>query len=318
MRYVIPHLTPSDFPLITRTRLTTTQVNLGYRCNQSCTHCHVNAGPNRTEMMPAEIMELLIDFLHHSNCEIIDITGGAPELHPLFRHLVQTARQMDIDIIDRCNLTVLFEPGQNDLPEFLKTHQVQIIASLPCYTPETVDAQRGSGVFNKSIEALKKLNAIGYGIEQEFILNLIYNPSGAFLPASQQQLEQQYKQHLMKHYGISFNRLFTLTNMPIQRFGSALLSKGIFAQYMQLLRESHNPENLDHVMCRNTLSIDWRGYIYDCDFNQMLDIPMHGATERLHLKDLLQTKLEGLHIATADHCYGCTAGHGSSCTGALS
>jgi radical SAM/Cys-rich protein len=248
--------------------------------------------------------------------KVLDITGGAPELHPQFRELVTHARELGVRVIDRCNLTVLLETGQEDLPEFLSGNEVQITASLPCYTEELVDRQRGKGVYEKSIRAIRRLNALGYGAELE--LNLVYNPQGASLPPAQEQLEADYKRILGETFGIAFNRLLTLANMPIQRFGSTLISKGQFNEYMQLLHQSHRDENLAAVMCRTLISVDWRGDVYDCDFNQMLDLPLAlGGRKRVKLSELIGRDLEGNPIAVRDHCFGCTAGQGSSCSGAL-
>jgi radical SAM/Cys-rich protein len=319
----LPLLRISDFPAIRRKRLETLQVNLGYKCNQSCVHCHVNAGPTRTEQMDRDTVETVLRYLAASGAATLDITGGAPELNPHFRELVQRARAIGVRVIDRCNLTVLDEPGQEDLAAFLAAERVDIVASLPCYTEELVDRQRGKGVYEASIRALKRLNALGYGRPgPDLILDLVYNPQGASLPPSQETLERDYKRILGGKFGVEFNRLYTLANMPIARFGSMLISKGQFNQYMALLRDSYREENLDAVMCRSLVSVDWQGYVYDCDFNQMLGLPLRVAGRpRLRLEDLLAerlgSKLDGNPIATADHCYGCTAGQGSSCGGAL-
>jgi len=314
-----PLLKESDFPLLKRSELTTLQVNLGYRCNQQCLHCHVNAGPKRTEALDAEGIELVLEFLQRKSIAILDLTGGAPELNPMFRQLVEQAKAMGVHVIDRCNLTILNEPDQEDLAEFLAEHEVEIVASLPCYMKENVEQQRGKGVFESSLDGLRQLNELGYGQPgTERLLNLVYNPQGANLPPSQQQLEKDYKQHLLSEYGIHFNQLFTLANMPIQRFGSMLISKGQFDAYMQLLKGAYQHDNLPSVMCRNLLSVDWQGYVYDCDFNQMLNMPVEDKqNKKLHLRDLMDVELDGRNIAVADHCYGCTAGQGSSCGGAL-
>jgi radical SAM/Cys-rich protein len=311
MHATLPLLRQYGFPAVRRKRLEILQVNLGYRCNQSCVHCHVNAGPQRTEMMPPDVIEDVVAFL--PQVETLDITGGAPELHPQFRSLVSRARALGKHVIDRCNLTILQEPGQAHLAQFLAAERVEIIASLPCYTPELVDRQRGSGVYQRSIAALRELNALGYGAD--LVLNLVYNPQGPTLPPAQGPLEADYKRELRERHGVVFNRLYTLANMPIQRFGSTLVSKGQFAQYMQLLRRSHREENLEAVMCRNLVSVDWQGYVYDCDFNQMLGVPLGGR--RTRLAELVAHELEGASIAVRDHCFGCTAGQGSSCGGAL-
>lgn len=319
MHATLPRLQATDFPDIHRARLETLQVNLGYKCNQSCVHCHVNAGPTRTEMMEAETVAAVIAFLGVSGVRTLDVTGGAPELHPRFRALVRAARELGVHVMDRCNLTVLEQPGQEDLAEFLAENGVEVIASLPCYLEENVDRQRGRGVFEASIRALRKLNALGYGREGAGLpLNLVYNPQGPTLPPPQGQLEADYRRHLGQRYGIVFDRLYVLANMPIQRFGSLLISKGEFERYMQLLKSAYRPENLERVMCRTLASVDWRGYVYDCDFNQMLGLPLRvEGRPRVHIRDLAQLRLEGNPIAVMDHCYGCTAGQGSSCGGAL-
>ena len=319
MRPTLPLLVKTDFPALRRTALETLQVNLGYKCNQSCLHCHVNAGPNRTEMMDQDTVHLVLKVLENRQIKTLDLTGGAPELNENFRALVQQARRMGVRVIDRCNLTILSEPGQEGLAEFLAVQGVEVTASLPCYTPSNVDRQRGDGVFERSIAGLQMLNALGYG-RQGFglTLNLVYNPQGPVLPPAQGPLEADYKRELWQHFGIEFNQLFAITNMPVQRFGSTLVSKGSFEGYMQLLKESYRPENLPTVMCRSLLSVDWQGYLYDCDFNQMLGMPAAlGSAARPHLRDLLTADALGTAIRVANHCYGCTAGQGSSCGGAL-
>ena len=312
-------LVTSNFPAIRRQSLETLQINLGYICNQRCLHCHVNAGPNRTETMSPETAQEVLRYLAASGASVLDITGGAPEMHAVFRHLVVEARKLGVKVIDRCNLTVLEEPGQEQLGEFLAQNSVEIVASMPCYLEENVDTQRGKGVFDKSIAALCRLNALGYGDpESGLILNLVYNPQGPVLPPPQGSLEADYKRELGERYGVRFNQLFTLINMPIQRFGSTLISKGQFDDYMALLRSASQPENLETVMCRKLISVDWRGYVYDCDFNQMLSLPMGwNGKPRVHLRELLGQSLAGNDIVVGDHCYGCTAGQGSSCGGAL-
>lgn len=319
MHATLPLLKDTDFPLIRRGKLSTLQVNLGYRCNQSCLHCHVNAGPTRKEMMTRETVDDIVAFLRHQNLETLDITGGAPEINPHFRYLVEQARALGLHVIDRCNLTILQEDGQDDLASFLAEHQVEIIASLPCYLEENVNGQRGDGVYARSIAALQQLNEKGYGKQDSgLLLNLVYNPTGPFLPPPQAQLEADYKRELKKQ-GVMFNHLFSLTNLPIQRFGSTLISRGQFDEYMQLLKSAHQRENLQQVMCRSLLSVDWQGYVYDCDFNQMLQMPLPVANNaRPHVLDLMALDLVNNPIAVADHCYGCTAGQGSSCGGALS
>ena len=319
MRATLPFLVKTDFPALRRKALETLQVNLGYKCNQSCLHCHVNAGPNRTEMMDQDTVRLVLNVLEDRQIKTLDLTGGAPELNENFRALVQKARRMGVRVIDRCNLTILTEPGQEGLAEFLAEQGVEVTASLPCYTPSNVDRQRGDGVFERSIAGLQMLNALGYG-RQGFglTLNLVYNPQGPVLPPAQGPLEADYKRELWQHFGIEFNQLFAITNMPVQRFGSTLVSKGSFEGYMQLLKESYRPENLPTVMCRSLLSVDWQGYLYDCDFNQMLGMPAAlGSAARPHLRDLLTADALGTAIRVANHCYGCTAGQGSSCGGAL-
>ena len=319
MHATLPLLKSTDFPAIARRALDTLQVNVGYRCNQACHHCHVNASPDRSEMMGADTVADVLRVLAARRIPTLDITGGAPELNPHFRRLVREARRLDVHVIDRCNLTILNEPGFEDLGDFLAGQSVEVIASLPCYTKENVDSQRGDHVFESSILALQKLNALGFGIEDSRrTLNLVYNPLGPFLPPAQERLEADYKRELRAHFGVVFNRLFTLANMPIKRFGSTLVSQGKFASYMSLLRSAHNPANLDAVMCRTLVSVDFRGYLYDCDFNQMLGIPLVVAGKaRRHVTDLLSGEIDTAPIAVAEHCYGCTAGQGSSCGGAL-
>ena len=319
MHETVHLLAKTDFPRLKRARLDTLQVNLGYRCNQSCLHCHVNAGPNRTEMMDADTVDLVLQVLRQRQIQTLDLTGGAPELNPDFRRLVRAARSLGVRVIDRCNLTILSEPGHEDLAEFLAGQGVEVVASMPCYSIANVDRQRGEGVFDRSIAGLQQLNALGYGGPgSALVLNLVYNPQGASLPPPQAALEADYKRELMQHFGIRFNQLFALTNMPIQRFGSTLVSKGSFQTYLQLLKSAYRAENLDTVMCNAMLSVDWQGDLYDCDFNQML-----GLTARLQgrarpqLRDLLASSGVGESIRVADHCYGCTAGQGSSCGGAL-
>ena len=318
MHATLPLLKKIHFPAIDRTRLDTLQVNLGYRCNQSCGHCHVNAGPHRTEMMDAATLALIPDVLAARGLATLDLTGGAPELHEGFRDLVRAARAQGVRVIDRCNLTILFEPGQQDLAQFLADQQVEVVASLPCYSAANVDKQRGDGVFDLSIDALQQLNALGYGQpDSGLVLNLVYNPQGASLPPGQQALQADYKRELLAHFGIVFNELFALTNMPIQRFGSTLVSKGSFDSYLDLLKNSYQAQNLPGVMCRNTVSVDWQGWLSDCDFNQQLGLPLGNSGLQKHLRDLLTTDLDGKAIRVAGHCYGCTAGQGSSCGGAL-
>ena len=318
MHDTLPLLKKIRFPAIDRTRLDTLQVNLGYKCNQSCLHCHVNAGPNRLEMMDAVTMALIPKVLAARGLSTLDLTGGAPELHDGFRDLVRAARAQDVRVIDRCNLTIVFEPGQEDLTEFLAEQRVEVVASMPCYSAANVDKQRGDGVFDLSIAALQQLNALGYGQPGSgLVLNLVYNPQGASLPPDQQALQADYKRELLAHFGIVFNELFALANMPIQRFGSTLVSKGTFDSYMELLQGSHQPGNLPGVMCRGTVSVDWQGWLSDCDFNQQLGLPLGTSGVQRHLRDLLKTRLDDQAIRVAGHCFGCTAGQGSSCGGAL-
>jgi radical SAM/Cys-rich protein len=320
MHATLPLLVRSDFPPLRRHALETLQVNLGYRCNQSCVHCHVNAGPNRTEEMSGETIDALIQFLVSSpNVRTLDLTGGAPELNQHFRRLVIGAREQRVRVIDRCNLTILGEPGQEDLASFLADHGVEVTASMPCYLEDNVDRQRGKGVFSASIRALQQLNRLGYGRpDTDLILNLVYNPQGASLPPPQESLEADYKRHLADEFGVMFNQLFTLANMPIQRFGSMLVSKGQFHRYMKMLRSAHREANLEHVMCRGLISVDWQGYVYDCDFNQQLGLPIRYAGKpRVHLSEISAGSLANQPIRVADHCFGCTAGQGSSCGGAF-
>ena len=319
MHATLPLLKRTDFPRLRRGRLETLQVNLGYRCNQSCLHCHVAAGPDRSEQMSEETVAAVLAVLERQDIASLDLTGGAPELHPHFRRIVHSARALGVRVIDRCNLTILEEPDQQDLAAFLAAYQVEIVASLPCYLEENVDRQRGKGVFETSIRALRRLNALGYGRQGSGLtLNLVYNPQGPALPPPQERLQADYNRHLEEGYGIAFNRLYTLTNMPIQRFGSMLVSKGQFQQYMGLLRAAHQDSNLDGVMCRTLVSVDWQGYLYDCDFNQMLGMPLAvPGRAKLHVSKWAGLDLGDNPIAVADHCYGCTAGQGSSCGGAL-
>jgi radical SAM/Cys-rich protein len=260
----------------------------------------------------------VLDFVERRHIATLDITGGAPELNANFRRMVRDARKLGAKVMDRCNLTILEQPGQEDLAEFLCAHQVEVVASMPCYLQDNVERQRGKGVFDGSLRGLLKLNALGFGRDPALTLNLVYNPQGPALPPPQAALEADYKRVLGQQYGIVFNRLFVLANMPIQRFGTMLINRGEFDGYLQLLQDAHLDANLDGVMCRNLISVDWRGFVYDCDFNQMLDLPLtRGARSRVHLSDLLDENLAGNPIRVAGHCYGCTAGQGSSCGGAL-
>ena len=319
MHATLPLMIDSDFPPLQRARLETLQVNLGYKCNQSCLHCHVNAGPSRTEVMEWQTIEHLLTFIESSSVKTLDLTGGAPELNPHFRDFVSAARRRDLTVIDRCNLTVLFEPDQQDTARFLADNRVRVVASMPCYLKDNVDRQRGDGTFDSSLKALRLLNTLGYGqAGSELLLDLVFNPQGPYLPPSQDSLEQDYKQHLAQQYGIDFNHLLTLTNMPIKRFGSTLVSRGEFSSYMRLLKTAHQDDNINSVMCRSLISVDWQGYVYDCDFNQMLDMPLQlDHRPRLHISELAGIDLSNQPIKVADHCYACTAGQGSGCGGAL-
>lgn len=309
------NLGQSDFPAIQRDKLTTLQVNLGYLCNQQCQHCHVDAGPKRTEIMTRETVDQVLQCLTDNQLQVLDLTGGAPEMNPHFTYLVKAARNAGVHVIDRCNLSVLLEPGQENLASFLAENEVEIVASLPCYIEENVDGQRGKGVYQKSIDGLKRLNALGYGTSDKLKLNLMYNPTGPYLPPSQDALAIDYRKELGERFGLVFSDLFTLVNMPIKRFGSMLVSKNQYNDYMELLRTSYSACNLNNVMCRHLVSVDWQGYLYDCDFNQMMKLPVGG--EKRHISTLLGDNLKGNSIVVADHCYGCTAGQGSSCGGAL-
>ena len=294
------------------------QLNLGKKCNQACLHCHVEAGPLRTEMMSHRVLDRIFELMQTSTgLTTIDITGGAPELHPRFRELVGYSKNLNLNVIDRCNLTVLLEPGQEETANFLAEHEVEIVASLPCYSLKNVDAQRGSGVFEKSIEALQRLNALGYGSPgSELKIHLVYNPGGAFLPPSQQELESDYKQKLLADFGIQFNALYTLTNMPIHRFAHQLQREHAFGSYMELLIQNFNPRALSGLMCRSQISVSYEGRIFDCDFNQMLELPLDNTKDSLW--DISSFDAYGSRAITTDsHCFGCTAGAGSSCGGAL-
>jgi radical SAM/Cys-rich protein len=319
VRDTLPLLDNLSFPAIARSGLQTLQVNLTYTCNQRCLHCHVNAGPTRTEAMSDQVLATLYDVINAHSVQILDLTGGAPEMHPRFREIVAHARREGLQVIDRCNLTILTEPGYEGLAEFLAEHQVIVSASLPCYSRDNVDKQRGDGVFERSIQGLQMLNALGYGQpESDLQLNLVYNPQGPSLPPPQAALQADYKSHLYEDFGIVFDQLHTITNQPIARFGSTLVSKGQFNDYMQLLRDNFSEQNMASLMCRSMVSVDWQGYLYDCDFNQMLDLPMNLlASDRSHLSDLLTNDVENNPIVTRDHCFACTAGQGSSCGGAL-
>lgn len=316
MHATLPLLEVTDFPALRREATQTLQVNLGYECNQTCVHCHVNAGPHRKERMDDELLAMIVEVLKVRNIACLDLTGGAPEMHPGFKELVTAARTLGVQVIDRCNLTILLEPGYEGLAEFLAEQGVDIVASLPCYSLDNVDRQRGKGTFDKSIKALQCLNQLGYAKSHTALsLSLVYNPQGPTLPPDQQALEQDYKEALKNHFGIEFNQLFALANMPIQRFGSMLVSKQQFKPYMDLLKENFQSQNLSSVMCRSLISVDYLGFLYDCDFNQQLNLFLGG--KKRHLRELLQADVDHERICVADHCYGCTAGQGSSCGGAL-
>jgi radical SAM/Cys-rich protein len=315
-----PLLLETDFPKIFRAKLDTLQINLGYLCNLSCTHCHVNAGPTRTELMDGGTVDLVLEVLKQQNIKTIDLTGGSPEMNPEFSRLVIEANKLGVTVINRCNPTILVEPGYEHFPNFFAEQKIVIIASLPCYTEQNVDAQRGRGVFQDSIAGLLALNAVGYGVEGSGLtLNLVYNPDDPILPPDQATLKADYKEVLLRDHNVIFNDLFALANMPISRYGARLLAKNQYTDYMQLLRNAFSAPNLETVMCRNLLSVDYQGFIYDCDFNQMLDLPTLASDKpKPHLKDFLNKKTEGKPIAIGEHCYACTAGQGSSCGGALS
>lgn len=317
MKDTLEYLIPTDFPRIRRRKLETLQINLGYLCNQQCLHCHVDASPRRKEIMQHDTITAVLDFVDAQAITTVDLTGGAPEMNPHFRELVTALRRRNVHVMDRCNLTILSEPGYEWLASFLADHAVEVIASMPCYLQENVDAQRGKGVFDGSIQGLHLLNAQGYGLDKSLVLSLVFNPQGTNLPPEQQALERDYKKVLAEKFNIQFNNLFTITNMPIKRFGSTLLSKGLFAEYMQLLKDSYQPGNLHGVMCKSLLSVDWQGFVYDCDFNQMLGIESGFQKGKAHLRDLLDYNFENQEITVMDHCYGCTAGQGSSCGGSL-
>jgi radical SAM/Cys-rich protein len=289
------------------------QVNVGKVCNQTCAHCHVDAGPDRRESMSAETAELCLAVLARHPIPTLDLTGGAPELNPSFRRLVTRGRELGRHVIDRCNLTILLAPGYTDLPDFLAAHRVEVVASLPCYLMENVDRQRGAGVFDKSVEALRRLNAVGYG--RDLPLTLVYNPVGPSLPPDQAKLETAYREQLRGRFGIEFTRLFTITNMPISRFLDDLARSGKVDSYLENLIGAFNPAAADGVMCRTTLSVGWDGRLYDCDFNQMLDLEVSGAPR--HIRDFDMGRLAGRQVVTRQHCYGCTAGAGSGCSGSI-
>jgi radical SAM/Cys-rich protein len=314
MHKIYPLIKDTDFPRIRRSSLKTIQVNLGYKCNQSCIHCHVNAGPKRKEMMEKKTIDNVVDFAINNNIQTVDLTGGAPEINKHFRYMVEKLKQHDIHIIDRCNLTILNKNSMKTLPDFFVKHKIEIIASLPCYIKKNVDSQRGKGVFEESISILRQLNNLGYGTNKDLILNLVYNPQGPVLPPSQDKLENDYKSYLRNSFDIEFNNLFTITNMPINRFGSVLVSQNKFNSYMKLLKSSFSEKAKENVMCKQLISIDYNGNVFDCDFNQMLK--MNLSYKKTHITEISRKFLKNKIISTADHCYGCTAGSGSSCGGA--
>ena len=314
-----PLLLETNFPPLYRDELRTLQVNLGYLCNLSCVHCHVNAGPTRKEIMSLEVVDLIIQALKKLNISTLDLTGGAPEMNPHFRYLVTSARELGIEVVDRCNLMILHEPDYESTAKFLADNKVIITASLPCYSEQNVEKQRGKGIFEGSISALQNLNSLGYGTNPDLQLNLVYNPQDLNLPPGQADLEADYKRILKDEHNIEFNQLFTITNMPISRFGGWLLAKGLYEEYMDILKGAYAASNLETVMCRSLVSIDYQGYVYDCDFNQMLEMPLIAVSKpKPHLRDILNKALSDKPIAIGDHCYGCAAGQGSSCGGALS
>ncbi|MGE5303655.1 MAG: arsenosugar biosynthesis radical SAM (seleno)protein ArsS [Alphaproteobacteria bacterium] len=304
---------------LNRRRLDVLQVNMGKYCNQACIHCHVEAGPTRTEMMSRETVDAVLRFLEGTDIPTLDITGGAPELNTNFEYLVEAAVALGRHVMDRCNLTVIFEPGKEYLPEFFKRHGVEVVCSLPCYTEANVDSQRGKGTFDSSIRALKILNELGYGRSaSDLTLNLVYNPLGPYLPPPQQDLEKDYKRILKEHFGIEFNHLYCLTNMPITRYEMHLRLRGEYERYTELLENSFNPATVEQVMCRTLISVGWDGMIYDCDFNQMLRLPVQDADGKaLHISSVSPEQLLNRPIAVGNHCYACTAGSGSSCGGVL-
>jgi len=306
-----------QLPELKACALDTLQVNLGKLCNMTCEHCHVDAGPDRREIMSAENIEHCLTALAHPGFQTLDLTGGAPEMNPHFREMVSRTRELGKRVIDRCNLTILLAPGYQDLPEFLSEQEVEIVASLPCYLEENTDAQRGDGAFRRSMEALKRLNAAGYGSENSSLkLTLVYNPVGYSLPPDQRELESAYKRELYSRFGIEFTNLITITNMPISRYLSELVRNERLEEYMSKLVQAFNPETVPGLMCRSLVSIDWQGYLYDCDFNQMLDLPV-AIPEQRHIRNFDYDSLAARKIVTHRHCYGCTAGAGSSCSGAL-
>ncbi|MGH7844612.1 MAG: arsenosugar biosynthesis radical SAM (seleno)protein ArsS [Candidatus Binatia bacterium] len=310
------HLNDKPF---NRRRIDVLQVNMGKYCNQACIHCHVESGPTRTEMMSRETVDATLRFLRGTDIPTVDITGGAPELNPHFDYLVESAGGLGRHVMDRCNLTAIFEPGKQYLPEFFQRHRVELVCSLPCYSEENVDRQRGRGTFDLSIRALQVFNGLGYGDPKSGLtLNLVYNPVGPHLPPPQDKLEQDYRRELKEKFSIEFNHLYCLSNMPITRYETHLRLRGEYECYMDLLESSFNPATLEQVMCRNLISVGWEGTIYDCDFNQMLDLPIRDARGRaLNIFSASVEQLLDPPIVTGNHCYACTAGSGSSCGGAL-
>ncbi|MDF3128338.1 arsenosugar biosynthesis radical SAM protein ArsS [Kiritimatiellaeota bacterium B1221] len=294
------------------------QINVGKMCNLACVHCHVGAGPTRKEIMIRECMDKILEWSEDNPLPVVDLTGGAPEMFPHFREMVTWFRSRGVQVMDRCNLTILLQPGYEWAAEFLRDQQVEIVASMPCYSPENVNAQRGNGVFDESIEALQLLNRLGYGVEEGLPLNLVYNPNGAFLPPDQEQLEAVYKRELQTHFGIQFHQLYALTNLPVSRFASYLKQRGSYEEYLQLLKESFNPASVNGLMCRDTISVDWEGRVFDCDFNQQMEMQTGFDGEAQSLWDLDLRRWKQSEIRTAPHCFGCTAGQGSSCGGKTS
>ena len=301
-----------------RARTEILQVNVGKLCNLTCVHCHVNAGPRRKEIIARETVDRIIDWFAATEIPTLDLTGGAPEMIPDFRYFIERVRAFPLHrrIIDRCNLTILLDPAHDGLAEFLAENEIEIVASMPCYSPENVNAQRGEGVFDASIAALQLLNQLGYGTRPELPLHLVYNPNGDFLPGPQAGLQADYKRALAAHFGIVFNELYTITNLPIARFASWLRHEGKYAAYLDLLASAFNPATVDGLMCRNTINVSWQGEVHDCDFNQMLNLPLAG-NGRAFLWEIDPAAQSGRAIATGEHCFGCTAGAGSSCGGAL-
>jgi len=311
------HIQANDYPILKPTKIEMFQINIGKLCNQTCSHCHVDAGPDRKENMTRKTLETCLDILSQHDIPMVDITGGAPEMNPHFRWFVEECSKLGKQVIDRCNLTIIVANKKyHDLPEFFAKHKVQVVSSLPYFSKSRTDSQRGDGVFEDSIKALKMLNEVGYGKEGSGLeLNLVYNPSGAFLPAAQETLQAEFKRQLERKYNIVFNQLFAITNLPVSRFLDYLIESGNYEEYMTSLVDAFNPATIDGLMCRNTISVSWDGYMYDCDFNQMLDLKLKG--EAKHIDDFNLEELEGRNIIVDQHCYGCTAGSGSSCGGEI-